>query len=286
MANHRTLEADYLIVGCGAMGMAFADQILSDTQASIIMVDRYHQPGGHWNVAYPYVRLHQPSAFYGVNSKHLGSDHVDTTGWNAGLYELATNSEVCAYFDQVMQQTFLPSGRVQYFPMCEHVSDGEFRSLLSGDTFTANAQKVVDATYMNVSVPSMRPPEYEVDEGAHCVPPNQLPRVAEKFDQYVVVGAGKTGMDACLFLLRNQVDPSQVTWVMPRDSWMLDRANIQPFTLGGRSVVDGFQKQTLAMAQATSIEDLFARVESAGQLIRLALRNGDARRARTTTAHP
>ena len=28
-----------------------------------------HRPGGHWNDAYPFVRLHQPAAFYGVNSR-------------------------------------------------------------------------------------------------------------------------------------------------------------------------------------------------------------------------
>ncbi len=26
-------------------------------------------PGGHWTRAYPFVRLHQPSAYYGVNSR-------------------------------------------------------------------------------------------------------------------------------------------------------------------------------------------------------------------------
>ena len=119
-----TLEADYLIVGSGAMGMAFADVLVTETDTTMVMVDRHHQPGGHWNDAYPFVRLHQPSAFYGVNSRELGSNTIDITGWNRGLYELATNSEVCAYFGQVMQRQFLPSGRVRYFPLCEYRGDG------------------------------------------------------------------------------------------------------------------------------------------------------------------
>ncbi|NOX50220.1 MAG: NAD(P)/FAD-dependent oxidoreductase, partial [Gammaproteobacteria bacterium] len=94
-----TLEADYLIIGAGAMGMAFTDTILTESDSTVVIVDRYHQPGGHWHVAYPHVRLHQPSAFYGVNSKHLGSDTIDHAGGNKGLFELATHSEVCAYFD-------------------------------------------------------------------------------------------------------------------------------------------------------------------------------------------
>ncbi len=88
------LSADYLVIGGGAMGMAFSDVLIAETDATLIMVDKHHQPGGHWNDAYPYVRLHQPSSFYGVNSRRLGSDTIDQTGWNKGLYELATDSEV------------------------------------------------------------------------------------------------------------------------------------------------------------------------------------------------
>jgi len=64
--NEEILETDYLIIGAGAVGMAFADIILAETNANIIMVDKHHKPGGHWNLAYPFVRLHQPSTYYGV----------------------------------------------------------------------------------------------------------------------------------------------------------------------------------------------------------------------------
>jgi cation diffusion facilitator CzcD-associated flavoprotein CzcO len=83
-----TLECDYLIIGAGAMGMAFADELVSGSDAEIILVDRGHQPGGHWNTAYPFVRLHQPSACYGVNSTPLGRDRIDLTGgmsWPAAV---------------------------------------------------------------------------------------------------------------------------------------------------------------------------------------------------------
>jgi len=65
----QTLSADYLIIGSGAVGMAFADTLLTETEASLIIVDSFAKPGGHWNVAYPFVRLHQPSKFYGVSSR-------------------------------------------------------------------------------------------------------------------------------------------------------------------------------------------------------------------------
>ncbi len=266
--HSKTLEADYLVIGSGAMGMAFTDTLMTETGATVVMVDRHHQPGGHWNDAYSHVRLHQPSAFYGVNSKKLGSDTLDTTGWNEGLYELATDSEVCAYFDQVMQRQFLASGRVQYFPMCEYTGDKHFHSLVSDEQFSVVADKVVNATYMNVTVPSMRAPAYEVAQGATCLPPNALPRVAGQYDRYVIVGAGKTGMDACLFLLKNGVDPDNIAWVMPRDSWILDRANIQPLKFQEQTF-GGFAQEMEVIAQAESLDDLFDGVNGRGRLLRL-----------------
>jgi len=36
--------------------------------------------GGHWLHAYPFVRLHSPSAYYGVSSLPLGEGRVDEAG--------------------------------------------------------------------------------------------------------------------------------------------------------------------------------------------------------------
>ena len=58
------LTADYLVVGAGAMGMAFVDELLSgNATATVVLVDRYAGPGGHWRRSYPFVSLHQPAAF-------------------------------------------------------------------------------------------------------------------------------------------------------------------------------------------------------------------------------
>jgi hypothetical protein len=251
------------------MGMAFADVLLSETDAALILIDRHHRPGGHWNDAYPFVRLHQPSAFYGVNSRALGSGVKDLVGWNAGLYELASGAEVCGYFDQVIQQRFLPSGRVQYFPRCEWHGDGRFTSLPSGrERRVAARRKTVDSTYMNVMVPSVRGPLYAVAPGVRCIPLNGLVNAERPASGYVIVGAGKTGMDAALWLLANDVDPDAITWIMPRDSWLLDRATIQPAELSG-GLVAGVAKQTEAIAGADSIEGVLDAVHACGQLLRL-----------------
>ncbi len=262
------VQTDYLVIGAGAMGMAFTDVLLTETDATVTLVDRRARPGGHWNDAYPFVRLHQPSHFYGVNSRPLGNDTLDQVGWNEGLYELASGPEVVAYFDQVMQQQFLPSGRVRYLPLHEVHGDGGVRSALSGEVTEVEVfKRTVDAGYMNVVVPAMRQPPYTVEGGVSCAPLNALAKIQAPADGYVVVGAGKTGMDACLFLLAHEVDPSRITWIMPRDSWILDRAQIQPgpefFSL------DGFNADLEAASQATDLDDLFRRLEEKGRLLRL-----------------
>ncbi|WP_328836915.1 NAD(P)-binding protein [Streptomyces europaeiscabiei] len=267
------LEVDYLIVGAGAMGMAFADTLIAETDATVAIVDRHDQPGGHWTVAYPFVRLHQPSASYGVNSRELGSGMVDQDGWNAGLHELASAGEILDYFDQVMRKTLLPTGRVSYFPKSFY--DGpdsqrpglqRFHSIVSGARFEVTVKRrTVDATYMNVTVPAMAPPACEIAAGVRVITPNELPNLYDRPSHYTVVGAGKTGIDACLWLLSHGTDPRDITWITPRDSWLLNRAHSQPRDLGAKADAARFK----AVADAETIGDLFTRLEDIGQLLRL-----------------
>jgi hypothetical protein len=264
----QTIEADYLVIGAGAMGMAFVDTLITETDATVVLVDRNDQPGGHWVNAYPYVRLHQPSAYYGVNSRLLGSDSIDTSGWNEGFYELAGGSEVCAYYEAVMRQHLLPTGRVSYFPMSEYLGDNHFRTLAGHDYRVEVRRRLVDATYLSVVAPSMRPPPYEVAAGVDCIPPNGLPREAAR-DRYVIVGGGKTSMDACVWLLRHGIAPERLTWIKPRDSWLLDRAAVQPGPLFARRVLADFSAQWRAINAAESVDDLFTRLEARGCLLRI-----------------
>jgi hypothetical protein len=263
-----TIEADYLVVGAGAMGMAFTDTLVTETDATVVIVDRNDQPGGHWLSAYPFVRLHQPSAYYGVNSRRLGSDSIDATGWNAGFYELAGGSEVVSYYDTVMRQHLLPTGRVSYYPMSDYLGDGRFRTL-GGDDYRVDVKRrIVDATYLSVIVPSMRPPDYDVAAGITCIPPNGLPKQPVQ-SQYVIVGAGKTSMDTCLWLLRHGIAPDRIVWIKPRDSWILDRSAVQPGMQFARRVLADFSAQSRAIKKATSIDDLYLQLEALGCLMRI-----------------
>lgn len=265
----KKLETEYLIIGSGLVGMAFADTLLTETDANIIIVDRYANPGGHWNMAYPFVTLHQPSAYFGVSSKELSRGNIDTIGLNKGMNDLATGSELLAYFDEVMRQRFLVSGRVRYFPMCEYKGEGVFISKLTGKEFSVSYDKLVDATFMTISVPSTHTPNFSVDPKVNFMPLNNLPLVTKKPSGYVVIGGGKTGIDACLWLLGGDVDPDVITWIRPRDSWLLDRKNTQPTESFFNSSVGSLAAQYESISSATSIEDMFIRLEKSGYLLRL-----------------
>lgn len=270
------IDTDYLIVGSGAAGLAFADTLLAETDARITIVDRHAKPGGHWNDAYPFVALHQPSAFYGVNSMELGTGRKDAAGANAGLYELASGPEINGYFERVMKQRLLPSGRVDYFPMCDWQGEGRFVSILSGAaTEVTVRRRLVDATYLSPSVPATHTPRFSVAPGARVVPPGALPQLwhfaggRERPPHFAILGAGKTAMDVAVWLLDNGVPPEAVSWVVPRDSWLLNRLQTQPGDEFFEHTIGGQAEQMAACAQATSVEDLYARLEACGTLLRI-----------------
>ncbi|MEM6627076.1 MAG: NAD(P)/FAD-dependent oxidoreductase [Pseudomonadota bacterium] len=264
------IETDYLIIGAGASCLAFADEMLTQSDAHMTIVDKRHAPGGHWNDAYPFVRLHQPSTFYGVESKELSDGAIDESGVNAGNMSLSEGSEILHYFHSIMKERLLPSGRVSYYPLSEVTEDRKIRSLLSGeveDVFVR--KKVVDASYHENAVPRTHTRKFKVAEGVTCAPPNDLPRLAAKADHFTVLGAGKTGIDACVWLLTHGADPKKMSWVVPRDPWLINRATTQPHDKFFEDVFGGFVRRQEAIATATSPTDFAHKMEEAGIWLRI-----------------
>ncbi len=271
MTHH---ETDYLIIGAGAAGLAFADTLVQECDAHITIVDRHAKPGGHWNDAYPFVALHQPSAFYGVNSLELGALRKDTAGSNAGFYELASGAEVCGYFHKVMHQHLLPTGRVSYHPMCNYLEDNRFVSILSGEeTQVTVRKKIVDANYFGPSVPATHTPKFSVAPGVRFVTPTGLTHLWQSTDnrptRFCILGAGKTAMDVGVWLLSCGARADAIAWVMPRDSWLVNRATTQPSEEFFAQSMGGQALQMKALAEATSVEDLFLRLEASRQMFRI-----------------
>lgn len=249
------IETDYLVIGAGAMSMAFVDVLLKqDRKAEVVVVDRHPAPGGHWNDAYPFVTLHQPAAFYGVSSASLGSGGTD----------LASLPEIVGYYREAMRR-FEATGRVRFLLMSNY-DDGIVTSILNPDrrTRVQARRRVVDGTYHNVQVPSIVKPAYEVDDDVELIPPNDLARLTGAHEHYVVVGAGKTGIDAALFLMNRGVDPDSITWIMPNDSWFWDRDKLPPAT-----IMPALVGMLQVAADLDSPDDMFAALDERGIVFRL-----------------
>lgn len=269
------LETDYLIVGAGAVGMAFADTLLAeDKDATVTFVDRHARPGGHWNDAYSFVRLHQPSAFYGIESLELGTGRIDEAGPNKGYYELAGLSELQAYFETAMRDRFLPTGRVQHFPMTDYLGDGRMRGILSGEERAVTVRrKIVDSTFYDTSVPATHTPQFRAAEGVDLTIPGKLQDLWMQRDaispHFTVLGGGKTAMDTVVWLLDAGVKPANIAWVRPRESWMTNRHFTQPGLqfLGGAAA---FQRGLFEIgATAETADDLFLWLEERGYMLRI-----------------
>ncbi len=228
----RSMETDYLVVGAGAMGMAFTDALIDHADVHVTLVDRRHSAGGHWHDAYPFVQLHQASAFYGVASTVLGTGAVQQDGPEAGLQERARRSEIQHYYDSILYGRFISSGRVSFLGGSDYHSDGASHlvtSRVSGETMRVDVRRrVVDSTYLSPTIPATTPPPFGVADGVRVVAVNELAALEEAPSTYVIVGSGKTATDGIVWLLANGVDPDRILWVRPREPWMLNRAVVQP----------------------------------------------------------
>ena len=261
------LDADYLVIGAGAMGMAFTDALVDNADASVVMVDRRSAAGGHWLDAYPFVRLHQSSSFYGVASTLLGGNRIQQDGPEAGLHERATAPEICAYYARVLHERLLPSGQVTFHPECDYVGGRRFVSRASGQHYEVGDRcRVVDARYLAPEIPATTPAPYGVAEGVRAVTVNDLVDVAPTASRYVIVGSGKTATDACVWLLQDGVDPGAICWVRPRDPWMLDRAVVQPDPVRFLTTAAAIME---AAEAADSADHLFLLMEDAGLMLRI-----------------
>jgi hypothetical protein len=266
------MDTDYLVVGAGASGLAFADALVAEADVEVTLVDRREAPGGHWLQAYPFVRLHTPSAYYGLNSLPLGQDRIDRTGENAGFYERASGSDVCEYFAEAAER-LTQTGRVRVLTQHEYLggeSDGEqVRDLSTGQTQVVKVRrKIVDARYLEASIPASHVPSFEVAPSARVVPVNDLPAHARSAASYALLGSGKTAVDACSWLLDSGVEPDRVRWIRPRDAWFHTRSQFQPLEQVA-AIMEGISLDAEAGALASNVGELFERLEASGRLMRI-----------------
>jgi len=258
MATH-TLSTDYLVVGAGAMGMSFVEELVyNNPRVEVIIIDNRAAPGGHWNDAYSFVRLHQPALTYGVNSRTLG----------AGGPDLASKAQILQHYELAMKD-LVNTNRVKFFPQCQYLGDGRFVSLLdnSMEYKVEIKSKLVDATCTTTKVPATTKPNYEVSDEVNLIPINGLSSISAPWPHYMVIGGGKTGIDAVLFLLDNNVNPDKISWVIPNDSWffernfmLLDGKMAEPITKMFDSIID---------ENVQTVTEALLALEKIGHLMRL-----------------
>src|SRR5688500_6178442 len=127
--------------------MAFADALIDHADVRVALVDRRHSVGGHWLEAYPFVRLHQSSAFYGVASTLLGGGQLQQSGPEEGLQERASQPEICSYYERRLA-SMVETGRVEFLPNSEYLGDGVVVSHISGERLEVSTDcRIVDARY-------------------------------------------------------------------------------------------------------------------------------------------
>ena len=140
----------------------------------MVMVDRRHGAGGHWLNAYPFVRLHQASSFYGVASTLLGDDRIQQDGPEAGLHERASGA---GDLRVLRPRAARAPARVR-----EGVLLSELRLPRRGSVRLARVRtgvievrgrrRVVDARYLSPMIPATTPAPFGVADGVHAVAVN------------------------------------------------------------------------------------------------------------------
>jgi len=142
--------------------------------------------------------------------------------------------------------------------------------LISGEvTHIDIARKLVDGRCLGTQIPLTHKRKFEVADGVDCIPPNDLPLHAAGRSGFTVLGAGKTAMDCILWLLELGADPASITWVRPRDAWLLNRKHIQPGIEFFDETVNGYARQLEIMATAKTVKELCLAMEDAGVWLRL-----------------
>lgn len=224
--------------------MAFSDSLLEnskDQNLSVIVVDKHDTPGGQWHDSYDFVQLHQPSKGYGVESKKLELGAADEENHRA------KRSEILQYYSDVQRDLeskhnfqFIGRSSVDLKKLYEGNSaqqDYVVTNDMTGVSRTIHVRKrLVDARNLEPDLPVSTPPKFAYpSDHISVVPVNDIvggknsnsDASYETKKHFVVVGGGKTGMDAVSHLLTEKnVLPENLLWVVPNEAWITARENI------------------------------------------------------------
>jgi len=75
----------------------------------------------------------------------------------------------------------------------------------------------------------------------------------------VAIGTTHTLSSRCTSLRQSGADTDSIQWVVPRDSWLINRVTMQNGSEFFHEAIGGQVRQMTALEQARSVEDLFLR---------------------------
>jgi len=266
--NTHELNCGYLVIGAGTAGMSFIDTLLTENATcTIILIDRNTQAGGHWTKAYPFVRLHQPSCNYGVNSLRLGKSSDSKGREVMDIHDRATGTEIVQYYGKLVEQ-FKTTDRVRCFFDAEYKESNGLHTIVDtkGCVHRVKCGKVVTVA-TNVVVPSMRDPLFPIDNNINYITVNELPKSIQSgnYKNYVILGAGKTGSDAVVELLKKGIVQSNITWIISRDVWYILRDGL----FGDANYWKNAYKWMNPIIHGASVKDIFLALEKSDCVGRL-----------------
>lgn len=257
---------DYLVLGTDIGGLAFADVILNESDATIAFIQGHESE----KTAARLASRGRDCDTIGVNTYTLRDwceellPHQNT-GANSPLLQ--------TYCDYVLKSRFLPESRVQFLRQLEHLEHSQVRSLIDGQVRDLEVRrKVVNARALSAPTCPTFIPSFTVAPGVNLVRSDAL--IAPELQRMTrsgaicVLGGGRCGTDMVLRLLELGVTGHRIHWVKSRDPWMLAGSSSQA---PGRKAINPLLVQhegLKAMAHAHSAHDLSLRLERLGVLVR------------------
>ena len=159
---------DYLILGTDIGGLAFADVILSESDATIAFIQGHESD-----------KIAARLASRGRTCDTIGLNTYTLSDWCKNFPSRAdtctTSTSLQAYCDHVLENRFLPESRVQLLQSVEHLGHGKLRSLIDGQVRELEVRrKIVNAGALSAPTCPSFIPFYTVTPGVDLVRPEAL----------------------------------------------------------------------------------------------------------------
>lgn len=223
---------ELVVVGAGIAGLnalSAASEYLPKN-ARVLLVDQKDAPGGMWNIAYDYVRLHQPHPMFTVGN--LKWDWRKPRDYLAGRDEV--QHHLSSALGPIGEKVALETEFQQTVVRCVEIETGQgpmaevsfHPNGAPGNSKTVLAKRAIHASGLNYAIAQ---PLAFSSKSAVSIIPQDLRSTLEMHPSanVIVVGGGKTGMDSVLATLA--ADPARrISLIKGRGTNFINRTKHLP----------------------------------------------------------